>query len=112
MATTALRMTSAVKASTLFTRRLQWFFYHGLNDLNFLNDLKGLVQAVPVVQYVQNTGFSHWVPPNVITRCPKALTVTVSPGSTTVVEATSSMMAGPSITLPCSNFVRSNTVAS
>ena len=35
-----------------------------------------------------------------MTRWPKALTVTVSPGSTTVVEATSSMMAGPSITFP------------
>src|SRR5215813_6963871 len=42
IATIALRMTSAVKASTLFTRRLPCFFYYGLNDLNFLNDLNGL----------------------------------------------------------------------
>src|SRR5262245_60595404 len=42
IATTALRITSAVNASTLFTRRLPCFFYYGLNDLNFLNDLNGL----------------------------------------------------------------------
>src|SRR5688572_1529575 len=50
--------------------------------------------------------------PSSMTRCPNALTVTVSPGSTTVVDATSSMIAGPLMTLPCKSFVRSYTGAS
>ena len=40
-------------------------------------------------------------------RWPYALTVTVSPGSTTVVDAASSMIAGPAMTFFCSNLVRS-----
>src|SRR5205814_10616221 len=99
IATTALRITSEVKASTRGSVVVsEQFMRYYLEWVELIEPLEQFHSLKPLA--VRYRSFARYVRRSSMTRQPKASTVRVSPGSTTVVEAASSIIAGPSMTFP------------